>query len=220
MLYEDGQSVADSLAGQTTMNLGVARFGRTVARAIGQRALTPSRSLVHAARIVPTLQPVSSVSPFSPVPAVNLWSRPAPVSGTADTKQSTAEEYDPLEAEHTWRQQNHIWSNEELQHVMETADMKHKPRTVMDHMASVVMRTLYHSFNFITGYKADDPSPQAMEWRLIVLESFAGVPGFIAAGFRHFYSLRRLERDHGFIYTFLEEAENERMHLLVSLAGL
>merc|ERR1711924_506526 len=32
-----------------------------------------------------------------------------------------------------------------------------------------------------------------------------------------FYSLRTLKRDHGAIYTFLEEAENERMHLLVCL---
>merc|ERR1711998_466261 len=36
-------------------------------------------------------------------------------------------------------------------------------------------------------------------------------------GFRHFKSLRSLERDHGFIFTLLEEAENERMHLLVCM---
>ena len=57
----------------------------------------------------------------------------------------------------------------------------------------------------------------AVEWRLIVLESFAGVPGFVAAGMRHFRSLRVLERDYGWIHTLLEEAENERMHLLVCL---
>jgi hypothetical protein len=56
-----------------------------------------------------------------------------------------------------------------------------------------------------------------MEWRLIILESVAGVPGFIGAGFRHFRSLRNLKRDHGWIATLLEEAENERMHLLVCL---
>ena len=50
-----------------------------------------------------------------------------------------------------------------------------------------------------------------------MLESFAGVPGFVAAAFRHFRSLRRLERDRGFIFTLLEEAENERMHLLTFL---
>merc|ERR1712224_225700 len=36
--------------------------------------------------------------------------------------------------------------------------------------------------------------------------------------FRHFRSLRRLQRDHGWIHTLLEEAENERMHLLVCMS--
>ena len=31
---------------------------------------------------------------------------------------------------------------------------------------------------------------------------------------RHLRSLRRMNRDHGWIHTLLEEAENERMHLL------
>ena len=35
--------------------------------------------------------------------------------------------------------------------------------------------------------------------------------------FRHFHSLRLLKRDYGWIATLLEEAENERMHLLVCL---
>ena len=43
------------------------------------------------------------------------------------------------------------------------------------------------------------------------------MPGFVAAGFRHFKSLRSLQRDHGWIPTLLEEAENERMHLLTCL---
>jgi hypothetical protein len=73
------------------------------------------------------------------------------------------------------------------------------------------------SFNFITGYKDGASTVKSIEWRLIVLESFAGVPGFVAAGFRHFHSLRALKRDHGWIMTLLEEAENERMHLLVCL---
>lgn len=79
------------------------------------------------------------------------------------------------------------------------------------------MYGFYHTFNFITGYDAVNPSVRSMEWRLIVLESLAGVPGFVAAGFRHFKSLRSLSRDYGWIPTLLEEAENERMHLLVCL---
>ena len=44
-----------------------------------------------------------------------------------------------------------------------------------------------------------------------------GVPGFTAAMVRHLHSLRRMQRDHGWIHTLLEEAENERMHLMTFL---
>lgn len=40
------------------------------------------------------------------------------------------------------------------------------------------------------------------------------VPGMTASIIRHFKSLRRMERDGGLINMFLEEATNERMHLL------
>jgi Alternative oxidase len=79
------------------------------------------------------------------------------------------------------------------------------------------MYGMYYTFNFMTGYRAVDPTVKSIEWRLIVLESIAGVPGFVAAAFRHFRSLRTLSRDYGWIPTLLEEAENERMHLLICL---
>lgn len=41
------------------------------------------------------------------------------------------------------------------------------------------------------------------------------VPGIVAAGFRHLRSLRNMKRDHGWINPLQEEAENERMHLLI-----
>ena len=50
--------------------------------------------------------------------------------------------------------------------------------------------------------------------RCIFLETVAGVPGFAAGMMRHLQSLRKMERDHGWIHTLLEEAENERMHLM------
>jgi hypothetical protein len=102
-------------------------------------------------------------------------------------------------ADHSWRQQNHIWTNEELIEKYNTKTVKHKPVTVSDHIMGGLMKFLYHSFNFITGYKEVNPATKSIEWRLIVLESVAGVPGFLAAGFRHFYSLRTLQRDHGTI---------------------
>ena len=53
--------------------------------------------------------------------------------------------------------------------------------------------------------------------RLVFLETVAGVPGMVGGMIRHLHSLRLMRRDHGWIHTLLEEAENERMHLLTFL---
>jgi hypothetical protein len=119
--------------------------------------------------------------------------------------------------EGTARLPNHIWSKQEITKRMDTL-YHHQPITASDKVMHSIMWGLYKSFNFVTGYKADNTPVKAVEWRLIVLESFAGVPGFMAAMFRHFRSLRCLQRDHGWIHTLLEEAENERMHLLVCMS--
>ncbi|TKY85888.1 hypothetical protein EX895_005429 [Sporisorium graminicola] len=54
--------------------------------------------------------------------------------------------------------------------------------------------------------------------RIIFLETIAGVPGMVAASCRHLQSLRLMKRDKGWIHTMLEDAENERMHLLTFMA--
>ena len=50
--------------------------------------------------------------------------------------------------------------------------------------------------------------------RAVVLETVAAVPGMVGGALQHLRSLRRMESDHGWIHTLLEEAENERMHLM------
>ena len=50
--------------------------------------------------------------------------------------------------------------------------------------------------------------------RAVVLETVAGVPGMVGGTMQHLHSLRRLKDDDGWIHILLEEAENERMHLL------
>lgn len=50
--------------------------------------------------------------------------------------------------------------------------------------------------------------------RAVVLETIAGVPGMVGGMLQHLKSLRRMEDDKGKIKTLLDEAENERMHLM------
>ena len=51
--------------------------------------------------------------------------------------------------------------------------------------------------------------------RAVVLETVAAVPGMVGGVLQHLHSLRQIEGDHGRIRTLLDEAENERMHLMV-----
>ena len=50
--------------------------------------------------------------------------------------------------------------------------------------------------------------------RAIVLETVAAVPGMVAGALQHLRALRRMEDDQGWIRILLDEAENERMHLM------
>eukprot|EP01083_Nonionella_stella_P279312 950228_1 len=68
-------------------------------------------------------------------------------------------------------------------------------------------------FDSATGWNGEITTKKVLQ-RVIFLETVAAVPGMVAAIFRHFKSLRSMERDGGLINMFLEEATNERMHLL------
>jgi ubiquinol oxidase len=50
--------------------------------------------------------------------------------------------------------------------------------------------------------------------RAIVLETVAAVPGLVGAALVHLRCLRWMRDDAGWIRTLMEEAENERMHLM------
>jgi ubiquinol oxidase len=50
--------------------------------------------------------------------------------------------------------------------------------------------------------------------RAVVLETIAAVPGMVGSALQHLKSLRKMQSDHGWIKTLLDEAENERMHLM------
>jgi ubiquinol oxidase len=51
--------------------------------------------------------------------------------------------------------------------------------------------------------------------RAIVLETIAAVPGMVGGLFQHLKALRLIRDDRGWIRALVDEAENERMHLLI-----
>jgi ubiquinol oxidase len=50
--------------------------------------------------------------------------------------------------------------------------------------------------------------------RAVVLETVAAVPGMVGGTLQHLRALRHMEGDRGWIRVLLDEAENERMHLM------
>lgn len=69
-------------------------------------------------------------------------------------------------------------------------------------------------FTKLLRFAADTFFAKRYGHRAIVLETVAAVPGMVGAMFTHLTCLRRMKDDEGWIRTLMEEAENERMHLM------
>jgi len=69
-------------------------------------------------------------------------------------------------------------------------------------------------FTKLLRFSADTFFAKRYGHRAIVLETVAAVPGMVGAMFTHLTCLRRMRDDEGWIRTLMEEAENERMHLM------
>nr|WP_038054783.1 alternative oxidase [Thioalkalivibrio sp. ALJ1] len=82
----------------------------------------------------------------------------------------------------------------------------HEPRDFSDRVA--------RGFTSLMRFFADTFFAGRYGHRAVVLETVAGVPGMVGATLQHLRSLRRMEDDHGWIAKLMDEAENERMHLL------
>ena len=82
----------------------------------------------------------------------------------------------------------------------------HVPHGFSDHFAL--------SFTKVLRWGADTFFAKRYGHRAIVLETVAAVPGMVGGTIQHLNSLRRMIDDDGWIRTLMEEAENERMHLM------
>jgi len=70
------------------------------------------------------------------------------------------------------------------------------------------------AFTKLLRFFADTFFARRYGHRAVVLETVAAVPGMVGGALQHLRALRRMESDGGWIRTLLEEAENERMHLM------
>ena len=73
--------------------------------------------------------------------------------------------YSETFGDHSWRQQNHIWNEAEIAERMATADQKHVPQGLAEHVLQKMVRVSYHAFNAITGYEHADPATSAIGYR-------------------------------------------------------
>ena len=89
---------------------------------------------------------------------------------------------------------------------MEHLDKHYKPQNKSDRIAL--------TFTKFLRFIADTFFKKKYGHRAVVLETVAAVPGMVAGMLMHLKSLRKMEDDKGWIKLLLEEAENERMHLM------
>lgn len=89
-----------------------------------------------------------------------------------------------------------------------------EPDSIKDRLAYNAVKAVRLGFDAATGWNYGKITPEMILTRTIYLETIAAVPGMVAAIIRHFSSLRNFKRDNGMMQMFLDEANNERMHLL------
>jgi ubiquinol oxidase len=82
----------------------------------------------------------------------------------------------------------------------------HRPENASDRVALAFTKAM--------RFCADTFFAKRYGHRAVVLETIAAVPGMVGATLKHLRALRDMSDDHGWIRTLLEEAENERMHLM------
>lgn len=82
----------------------------------------------------------------------------------------------------------------------------HAPKGVSD--------TVALGFTKLLRFTADTFFAKRYGHRAVVLETVAAVPGMVGATINHLTCLRRMCDDKGWIKTLMDEAENERMHLM------
>ncbi|BGP18162.1 hypothetical protein JCM10213_009005 [Rhodosporidiobolus nylandii] len=210
-------------------------LARTALRATPTSGRPPALAGFHTARAVST--PAQGSHDSQEAQQLSHQASPEPTRSFQTHHKDAQEQWQHSRPHEAWTMSHPVYSPEELK-----VDVVHfKPKTIGDKVAYFMVRAARRGFDLVSGYKHASPEAaraQAVkdgkgdlsakelvkhgylmterEWmaRVLFLESIAGVPGFTAGMLRHLRSLRLMKRDGGWINSLLQEAENERMHLL------
>src|SRR4051812_36307948 len=85
-------------------------------------------------------------------------------------------------------------------------EIHHIPNSLSDRFAMFMCKVL--------RWIADSFFQKRYGHRAVILETVAAVPGMVSGMLIHLKCLRQQCSDNGWIKTLLDEAENERMHLM------
>ena len=102
-------------------------------------------------------------------------------------------------------------------HSPETLDMTPRteiPSEPVHHIPADLSDRIACGFVKVLRFFADAFFAKRYGHRAIVLETVAAVPGMVGGMLQHLRAPRRMQDERGWIKTLLDEAENERMHLM------
>jgi len=88
----------------------------------------------------------------------------------------------------------------------ETLHVHHVPNSIPDRIALRVVK--------IMRFFADRFFAKRYGHRAVVLETVAAVPGMVGGLLQHLSAIRHIRDDQGWIKELIDEADNERMHLM------
>ncbi|KNC98996.1 uncharacterized protein SPPG_05947 [Spizellomyces punctatus DAOM BR117] len=99
-------------------------------------------------------------------------------------------------------------STKELEQVEIGIGNHRRPERLSDWIAFWMASGLIHG-PFLWGFRRRYIHPA------VTFETISGVPGMVGGMARHLRSLRKMRHDYGWIHHLLDEAENERTHLMI-----
>jgi len=113
-----------------------------------------------------------------------------------------------------------IWSQEEMKNIELT---HYQPKTITEYLAFWTIAYIRFVNDLLSGWIFG----RLFGWfnfgennwllRICLYESIGNLPGSMFAMVRHLKAIRHIRRDYGWIHSMLLEADNERVHLLLSL---